>query len=120
MGPLTPAFIRQFYGEVWMTTTDKTEESTDKTEENAAAAEEAAAGWKTFAEGIEQVAVKLREAQGALKDMVTPFETIGRNQDALEAVFDLGNAPEIAAGQVRDIKHRHRRARHRARRHRRR
>ena len=57
-----------------------------------------------FAEDLEQLAVSLMDANRALEDMVTPFETIGRNQGALQAVFDIGNAPEVAAGKVRDVK----------------
>jgi hypothetical protein len=55
------------------------------------------------ADAARQMAIDVKEATGELRELGSTFSLMGINQDALSDVFDIGNAPEVLAGQVRDI-----------------
>jgi hypothetical protein len=71
-----------------------------KTPAVAAAAE---AALQKQAEAAKQMGIDVKGATGELRDLGSTFSLMGIDQDALSDVFDIGNAPEVLAGQVRDI-----------------
>lgn len=69
----------------------------------AMSAEELAAAEREAAEAAVEHAIKVADTERALIDMASAFDAMGSRGDALSALFDLGNAPEDAAGRVRDL-----------------
>ena len=56
-----------------------------------------------FVEAMEAAAINVADAEGDMRDLAGVFSQMGKREDALQRVFDLGNAPLDAEGRVRDI-----------------
>lgn len=82
---------------------DGLEQITEARERSADAAREDVERTKAAAEAMEQWAIQVQGAEGALRELDDVFSGIGIRADALTQLFDLGNAPLDAAAQVRDI-----------------
>ena len=56
-----------------------------------------------YAEAIKDAALNLADAQLEMGELAGTFEQMGKREDALQRIFDLGNAPLDAEGRIRDI-----------------
>jgi hypothetical protein len=75
----------------------------DEMKANAEAAEEAAKAQEEAAKALADYTVKVLDAQSALDGLTGDFSILESRSSALSSIFDLGNAPLDALGDIQDV-----------------